>query len=368
MNWENKFSSILRETESNLSKARRKLYTPGHGYLDLTSRGFSSSMPMRRSSSLLDMSGYVPVMTSTPQVAVPSQPSITSPQLVNSLQEKMEQQNRLIDQLMQMVNKLETDRNNYSEQMKDVRDQLYHLRTQNTKPDRRMDVENKIDQFRRDLQSEINSIHIQLQRNSVDNTLQRDIRDMKNNVQDDLDLMKRDIDILKSRIGKIENEVSTIARNPRRMSHYEKVQNQQTSLNTTTDSWGRVRDQYQIQDLRSSVSTLKNKLDNLEYSLGSGGSTPRQKYTPNSGIHTPLYINAKSPQLYDNGYKSEKSGNSVMDLDDLDLSDDDESTDFEMFNPQRAKISSTVIDSDEDLNLSDLDLSDDDPIGDPLVI
>lgn len=92
MNWENKFSSILRETESNLSKARvcktccldildaccdlcrfsnnrpksvnpnrlqyfhclcwrprplnffliifqRKLYTPGHGHLDLTSRG-----------------------------------------------------------------------------------------------------------------------------------------------------------------------------------------------------------------------------------------------------------------------------------------------------------------------------------------
>jgi hypothetical protein len=34
-----------------------------------------------------------------------------------------------------------------------------------------------------------------------------------------------------------------------------------------------------------------------------------------------------------------------MDLDDLDLSDDDESTDFEMFNPQRAKISSTVVDS-----------------------
>lgn len=28
---------------------------------------------------------------------------------------------QLIDQLMQMVNKLETDRNNYSEQMRDVR-------------------------------------------------------------------------------------------------------------------------------------------------------------------------------------------------------------------------------------------------------
>ena len=45
------------------------------------------------------------------------------------------------------------------------------------------------------------------------------------------------------------------------------------------------------------------------------------------------------------GYNSEKSVNSVMDLDDLDLSDDDEGTDFEMFNPGRAKISSTVVDS-----------------------
>lgn len=61
---------------------------------------------MRRASSLLDMSGYVPVMTSTPQVAALTQSSLTQPQLANSLQEKMEQQNKLIDQLMQMVNKL----------------------------------------------------------------------------------------------------------------------------------------------------------------------------------------------------------------------------------------------------------------------
>ncbi|XP_062578583.1 uncharacterized protein LOC134240506 [Saccostrea cucullata] len=362
MNWENKFSSILRETESNLSKAKRKLYTPKHGYPDLTSRGFSSSLPMRRASSLLDMSGYVPVMTSTPQLAAPPQTSITSSQLVSSLQEKMEQQNRLIDQLMQMVNKLETDRNNYSEQMRDVRDQLYHLRTHNPKPDRGLDVENKIDQLRRDLQSEINSIHIQLQRNSVDHTIQRDIRDLKNNVQDDLDLMRRDIDILKSRIGKVENEVSSVVKNRRGVSQYEKGQSHQPSLTSTADTWGRVRDQYQIQDLRSTVSSLKNKVDNLEYSVGSGSVTPKQKYTSHSGVHTPLYINAKSSTLYDNGYKSEQSVNSVMDLDDLDLSDDDESTDFEMFNPQKAQISSTLVDSDEDINLSDLDLSDDDPL------
>lgn len=365
MNWENKFSSILRETESNLSKARRKLYTPGHGHLDLTSRGFSSSLPMRRASSLLDMSGYVPVMTSTPQVAALTQSSLTQPQLANSLQEKMEQQNKLIDQLMQMVNKLETDRNNYSEQMRDVRDQLYHLRTHSPKPDRGGDVENKIDRLRQDLQSEINNVHLQLQRNAIDNTVHRDIRDMKNNIQDDLDLMKRDIDILKSRMGKIENEVLSVVKNQRGVPQYEKVLNRPSSLNSTTDTMSRVRDQYQIQELRSSVSTLRNKLDNLEYSLGSGSATPKQRYTSNSGVNTPLYINAKSSQLYDNdftGYKSEKSVNSVMDLDDLGLSDDDESTDFEMFNPQRVKISSTEVDSDEDLNLSDLDLSDDDPL------
>ncbi|XP_022315115.2 uncharacterized protein LOC111119336 [Crassostrea virginica] len=364
MSWENKFSSILRETESNLLKARRKLYTPGHGHTDFTNRDFSSSLPMRRAASLFDVSSYVPVMTSTPQVAVPTQTSLAPPQLASSLQEKMEQQNKLIDQLMQMVNKLETDRNNYSEQMRDVRDQLYHLRTHNPKPERGGNVENKIDQLRRDLQSEINNLHIQLQRNAVDSNIHRDFRDMRNNIQDDLDLMKRDIDILKSRIGKIENDV---VRNQRGMSHYEK--NRPTSLNTTADTMSRVRDQYQIQELRSSVTTLRSKLDNLEYSLGSGSATPKQQYTAaHSGINTPLYINTKSSQLYDNGYKSEKSVNSVMDLDDLDLSDDDESTDFEMFNPGRAKISSTVVDSDEDLNLSDLDLSDDDPIGGPLDI
>lgn len=50
---------------------------------------------MRRASSLLDMSGYVPVMTSTPQVAALTQSSLTQPQLANSLQEKMEQQNKV---------------------------------------------------------------------------------------------------------------------------------------------------------------------------------------------------------------------------------------------------------------------------------
>lgn len=46
--------------------------------------------------------------------------------------------------------------------------------------------------------------------------------------------------------------------------------------------------------------------------------------------------------------------NSVMDLDTLGLSDDDESTDFEMFNPQRVKISSTEVDSGLYLELLDL--------------
>lgn len=54
--------------------------------------------------------------------------------------------------------------------------------------------------------------------------------------------------------------------------------------------------------LRSSVTTLRSKLDNLEYSLGSGSATPKQQYTAaHSGINTPLYINTKSSQLYDNG-------------------------------------------------------------------
>lgn len=44
----------------------------------------------------------------------------------------------------------------------------------------------------------------------------------------------------------------------------------------------------------------------------------------------------------------------MMDLDDLGLSDDDESTDFEMFNPQRAKISSTEVDSGQYLEPLDL--------------
>lgn len=59
-----------------------------------------------------------------------------------------------------------------------VVDQLYHLRTHSPKPDRGGDVENKIDRLRQDLQSEINSIHLQLQRNAIDNTVHRDIRDM----------------------------------------------------------------------------------------------------------------------------------------------------------------------------------------------
>ena len=72
-------------------------------------------------------------------------------------------------------------------------------------------------------------------------------------------------------------------------------------------------------------------------------------------IHVHFVLELDFMLLFMTGYsvgKSEKSANSIMELDELDLSED-ESTDFEMFNPKTRGANRTKIHKNNELDLGE---------------
>ncbi|XP_060078793.1 myosin heavy chain, clone 203-like [Ylistrum balloti] len=418
--WEGKVSSLLRETQSNLSRMKKRAGdgVGFRGYNDWKYRRYSSSSPsMRKFSSMSDISpstsrypsglntsfrqgtqlstipdAYESTALDTKSYTPSGGHSTTytgatsgsqgttytggaTPMFTQSLQEKLDQQNKLIDQLMQMVHKLESERNNYGEQIRDIRGEIQSLGGKMYDKNSDNTMERRMEQVKREMLSEIHVLQnqVQMYRNKGDNqvsdiqvnTISRDMMDMKHTLREEMETVRRDVEVLKSRLMKIELDMSDIYSNrkdiERRQDRIDQtVQDLSSPAKTlSTPYWspGHVStstsDKLHMSELRSTIATLKNKVDNMEASVHrdatlSGGNRP---YTQT------------------NGYRG-SDNTSVMDLEELNLSDDDEtSLDTFIDRPVKQKKSSKTsdpenldLDSDEDLDLEDLDLSDDDTV------
>ncbi|XP_071147939.1 major antigen-like isoform X1 [Mytilus edulis] len=365
MDWENKFASILREADSNLSKTRRKI-----NFTRYNDRNFSVSLPMRRTSSLLEFprtdfnsSVYNPCTT---------EPTGTSSGLVQALSDRLEEQNRLIDQLRQMVNRLETDRSNYNEQIRELKNEVYKMSgSESPKIDR------KLNKVRHDLNGDIQLLNseIQMLRNTGSNkmsdnqfySLSKDVQEVKQSLKDDIGTIKRDIDTVKSRLFKMELDVASAFNNGKdlqrkqdlldrnvhdlaKQQHKQEYRPLQGSWSPTSDN-----DRLNISELRSTVSLLRDRLGNMEAVVNSRPTTPRYSTPVPNGYSSSLKYQSTSPKKQKPIYKASIKLDNDVDSDDFLVSDDD--SDLEIFNPKKQDIKGLDSD-DDDLDLDDLDLDD----------
>lgn len=369
MDWENKFTSILREAESNLTKTRRKI----NSTRAFNDRNYSMSVPMRRTTSMLEFP-RPDLYTSVYSPATENVGAGTG--MVHVLSERLEEQNRLIDQLRQMVSKLETDRSNYNEQMRELKNEVYKLSGRGG-----LNMDHKLDQVRHDLNEDIQMLNSQLQNlrttgnNRVsDNqfySLSKDVQDVKHSLRDDMETIKRDIDAVKSRLFKMEFDVTSAFNNGKNLQRKQDVldQNvhelasyqQKQPFRSSQGSWSPTsdNDRLNMSELRSTVSLLRDRVGNMEAVINSQQASPRYStpIIPN-GFHlsSPIKSLTSSPKKQTSVYKTTTKLDNDLDSVDFLLSDE-ESSDLEIFNPKKQDIKG--LDSDDDLDLDDLDLDDD---------
>ncbi|KAK3611971.1 hypothetical protein CHS0354_011629, partial [Potamilus streckersoni] len=364
MSWENKFSSVLKETDANLSRVKQKFHPVSSG----ASRGFPSSM--RKASSLLDLSQsstfgagrysykYQNGLNQSTQelLAYPLLPGATYnghltslpttslaqsnyPFTANSnLPERIEQQGRTIDQLSTMVHRLEMDRNNYQQQVNDLRNEFLHLSDQASDKRPGSQLERRIENVKRELLCEIQLLQSQLQMHKAKGTgshlsesqilsLNKDLLELKHTYRDELEQLRRDVEILRSRVVKIEMELSNFISNRRELERRQDQLDrtvQTISLspskfsphlagNASLLTSPRQHDGLETSDLRSMMMDLKGKMDFMESLMKRKTSTPLKNR-----------INGHKPKL-----SSVQNGLGYLE-EELDLSDTDSSdfTDF----------------------------------------
>lgn len=390
MDWERKFTSILKDTEANLSRVKNKFN--GHTN-NVTWAPRSYSTPMKRSTSLVDfqtlgpstsplgyMSGFSQSLGST---SVYPGPSHTYPS-IQTLQEKIEQQTTAIEHLTGLVHRLETDRHNYKEQIRDLRNEVYQLteRSHDRRPD--PSTERRMEQVRRELLGEIQLLQSQLQISAAKGSnshlsdtqllsLNRDFMEIKHAYRDELEGLRRDTEVLRSRMAKVELELAGIfsgkRETDRRQDNLDRAlssltytqQKSQPQLPPSTlalMNTNRQLEKLQINELRATLAALKNKIDVLESNQPITSSTPYS-----------TEISSNRQERFSNGVMSIPPTADDGD-DDIDLSDiDSESSDFTEFDPglnldNKTKKKDDDLDTipSDDLDLDNLDLSDDDDV------
>ncbi|XP_033738780.1 myosin heavy chain, clone 203-like [Pecten maximus] len=418
--WEGKVSSLLRETQSNLSRMKRRVGDGAglRGYNDWKYRRYSSSSPtMRKYSSMSDISphtsqfpggttsfrqgtqlstipdayessaldtkaythgtAYTGATSGAHSTTYTGATSGANPMFTQSLQEKLDQQNKLIDQLMQMVHKLESERNNYGEQIRDIRGEIKSLGGKMYDKNSDNTMERRMEQVKREMLSEIHVLQnqVQMYKNKGDNSspdiqvtsLSRDMQDMKHTLREEMETVRRDVEVLKSRLMKIELDMSDIYSNrkdiERRQDRIDKTMQDLSSSpakSPSTPYWSPGQastansDKLHMSELRSTIATLRHKVDNME-----------------ATIHCDVTLSGGNrPYTQTNGYRG-SDNTSVMDLEELNLSDDDDEISLDTFeegstkqrkNSKTSDPGNLILDSDEDLDLDDLDLSDEDSV------
>ncbi|XP_031574417.1 myosin heavy chain, cardiac muscle isoform-like [Actinia tenebrosa] len=232
MDWEDKISSIVKETETNLARVKDQLgssrvrHSSQAKYysspnLDVRNSSFENSS-FRSSNPLLSYStnGF---QSTSPQrmsgVNANRNEGSSSPALLNVLFERIEQQAETLSSLSHTVKRLEKAKTHQAETISTLQDQVSRLNERLREHGVDLQTERKLEGFKREMYSQLERIQSQnqLKQNRDDisyddpsnATLARDLHENKRILQDDCNSLRREIDHLKTRIGKIELDTQT---------------------------------------------------------------------------------------------------------------------------------------------------------------
>lgn len=294
MEWESKFSSIVRETETNLAKVRDRLNASNK----TKALGRSRGNHYGGSSTSLHTVGNLRSQTSRPSTVAwdklrsPKTVGMTtnipsgqaSPALVNALFERVEEQGELVNYLNKTVMQLEKERETHAGEIKRMKEEINKLSERLRERGVDIETERKLEQFKRDVYSQLEFVESQtkLRQNEGENSLRSDsavINEMRRIIEDETESIQRSIEHLKTKLSKMELEIHSTITDSREVlrkqdrldrllsSLSENQRTQSRSLSSVVDE--RQSDTHEIQELKHLVSKLSRQYSELESELQS---------------------------------------------------------------------------------------------------
>ncbi|XP_076440375.1 uncharacterized protein LOC143279923 [Babylonia areolata] len=344
MEWEKKFYDIIQETESNLARARRKLR--GKCFPKDANSSFGTLDPVHQSHSSVQPTTWRPWDSALPAVPWTSQltgvpcssPSVSPTSEMGQLLSKIDSQNLMIDRLERLVKTLNQEKDQYRRHISDLRQDVGDISSRLSET-RYMNphLETQVDLMRQEVRSDMQRLQtmISAARSSSlqSNGLERSFKDMQYSLHAELEGIRRDLNFMSHRVGRLELDMSShsvsqrdlhdrlnasvlTSASPSQLLHSGRFLGSQSALDVSP-----------VKSLRSTVSELHNKLDSLEGQLAASRVVPLQSPRLLTGfrkLHKPsIMLSCRKCEDDDDDHDDEESS----DLDDLDLSDLDLSSD-----------------------------------------
>ncbi|XP_066299508.1 uncharacterized protein [Branchiostoma lanceolatum] len=294
VDWENKFSSIVRETEANLAKVQERLNAartptsssldyPGHGDSFRPSREPITSTPKPRTVRFSDSSNL-----STEPLHVSNKENVDSghaPAMWTLLSEKMEIQSKAIDTLRRTVENLERDRDQQKSKVKELENNLRAVNDRLSERGVDLQTEMKMERWRREVAVEVQGLQQELQNvrrawdgerygsNDV-SVLTRELHESKRFLQEECEALRREIEGMKTRIVKQEVDLATTISQSRdisrRQDHMDKTvkslqdSHRSQSHDTTKVSADQSETLKQMKELKNSVGSIQRQIDRTQ--------------------------------------------------------------------------------------------------------
>eukprot|EP00057_Strongylocentrotus_purpuratus_P029775 XP_011684249.1 PREDICTED: uncharacterized protein LOC583757 isoform X2 [Strongylocentrotus purpuratus] len=315
--WERNFTNTMRETEDNLSRMRNRLDPARYKPIDSTlidsppepTEHLSNGVPKIRLKNNNKERPVSAIMTSTSPSYELYRHSAPSTGLVALLSEKVERQNKVIEQLAHQVQDLERDRRKNEVKVHDLEHQVNTLTTRLTENrGQHNQTEQQIEGWQRDVRNRLDELHERVTRqmtnggsNDAYNSegalamLARDLHEAKRTLQGEYNALHHEIETLRTRLVKQEMDVTGQLmegkENGRRMDRLDrklgKVQSDQQlvlshhlglSSSSHQPPSRLYSDQKDITDLKMEMSKLLASFSRLEsasqVSRSSNGSAP----------------------------------------------------------------------------------------------
>ncbi|XP_033109262.1 myosin-10-like isoform X2 [Anneissia japonica] len=206
-----------------------------------------------------------------------------TPALVALLSEKIENQNKMIQTLALQVKSLEDDRDRANNQVKQLHSDLVFVNRRLAEKGVDLETEMKLENLQREVKLEIGDLQTQMKIQSKDNigmnddvvmTIMRDLTDCKRYQQDDANAIRRDIESLRTRLIKIEIDLSSqVGENKEVMRKVDRIQRTVSDLSASGQrqvlelghtTREKQRSRQELQQLRTEMDQLQDSVSKLE--------------------------------------------------------------------------------------------------------
>ncbi|CAL1548460.1 unnamed protein product [Lymnaea stagnalis] len=273
MDWENKFYSIVQETEANLSKAKDKLTGISGKSFTLPNSSIAAypwlSAPYYKPSGTVSSdSSLLKYYTLTPQAEI-TEMSLT--QMLH-MKEQIDSQNKTIEKLQKLIRSLDNERDFYKQQIANLKDKVDSLTDKMNTSLTLTNSEWKMSSMKRDVMREIEKVKYMLQdctRDSASSAYDKDLWKAKENMTDSLGQIRQELSAMNKKIERLNLEShhspssfdrkESISRKLQNSFQHQRFPPLYSPVSISADP-----SCLELQKLRLAINSINSKLDSLE--------------------------------------------------------------------------------------------------------